>query len=374
MSLHILFDGRTIRDGWHGVGRYAYHLVEHLARRNDVEITLLTPTVQAQRLSPRDLPQSVTRIYTDLGVTSLRGQWVLPQLIRQIDPDVAFFPYHASAPLTSTARTVVAVQDCIFETQADYAPNTRTRLAYVAGTRVILSRTDRVMTVSKLSQSQISRRYAVDPSLIPVVRPAVDRRFAEVPDEATMMRARRQLGLPDRYVLHVGMRRPHKNHELAIRAFARIRRAHPDVRLVLVGGTDRKFHDSVPKLIEALGIGNAVVELQHVPEDLLPAVYRQCDVLLHPSRLEGYGLPPAEAMAAGVAVVASTGTPAVTELSVPGGARILEPYDSGAWAETLHGLLADESARRRLGERGAKVVQRWTWDDAAADLVGVLSK
>ena len=169
------------------------------------------------------------------------------------------------------------------------------------------------------------------------------------------------------------MRRPHKNHELVLRTFARVRDRHPNVGLVLIGGTDPKFPDPVPELITALGIGDAVVELTHVPEEFLPAVYRLSDVLMHPSRLEGFGLPPAEAMAAGVAVIASTGTPAVTELPQPGGALILEPYDSSAWAQALDHLLADEGARERLGRIGASTVQGWTWSKSAADLAAILS-
>src|SRR5207237_9394445 len=132
-------------------------------------------------------------------------------------------------------------------------------------------------------------------------------------------RPKSELDLPNRYVLHVGVRRPHKNHATLVRAFGAVAAAQPDLQLVLVGRSDPRFLDSIPGLVQELDLEGRVRFLSSVGEDLLPAVYQGATVFAFPSAVEGFGLPVLEAMAAGVPVVASD-APAVQEAG--GGAAL----------------------------------------------------
>ena len=117
-----------------------------------------------------------------------------------------------------------------------------------------------------------------------------------------MAAARARYQLPERFILAVGAHRPHKNHEVLVRALAAV---PGDVGLVIVGYFDPSFRDPLPGLIAELGLESRVTLVPEVAEEWLPAVYRAASVFAFPSLAEGYGIPVLEAMAAGVPVVMS---------------------------------------------------------------------
>ena len=97
-----------------------------------------------------------------------------------------------------------------------------------------------------------------------------------------------------------------------------------------------------------------------VPDADVAGLYSVATVVAVPSTYEGFGLPAAEAMAAGVPLVAARAT-ALPE--VVGDAGVLVgPGDAPAFAAAISGLLADPAERSRLIERGHERVRRYTWE------------
>lgn len=82
-----------------------------------------------------------------------------------------------------------------------------------------------------------------------------------------------------------------------------------------------------------------------------------------PSRYEGFGLPPLEAMASGVPVLASSAT-SLPEV-VGGGGRLLSPDHIGLWADAMAELAQSAQMRRKLAERGLKQAERFSWGRTA---------
>ena len=223
-----------------------------------------------------------------------------------------------------------------------------------AATRALLRRgTSTVVAISR----HVARKFAGDPAApgVHVVMELVDpARFRPQPQA----RARQALGLvPGVPVLAVlAQITPWKGQDLAIRALADIRRAHPGALLLVVGdvmfaGRTRMdnpaYERSLHALAAELGVSDAVRFLgrrQDVP-DVLAAI----DVLLVPSREEPFGLCVIEAMAMERAVVAtSVGGPAeVIDDGVDG--RLLDPRDVPAWSDAAGALLADAPARAAMG-------------------------
>jgi glycosyltransferase involved in cell wall biosynthesis len=246
------------------------------------------------------------------------------------------------------------------------------RAAYIAATRFALRRATQVVTVSEATRRAVERRYSVriDPSN--VVPNAIDAGRWVHPGAGAIGRAREELRLPERYVLHVGARRPHKNQATLVRALARIAHDEPDLHLVLLGSPDRRFHDPVPDLVQRSRLGDRVHHLRAVPEDLIPSVYADAAVFAYPSLVEGFGIPLLESMAAGVPVIASM-TPAVAEVAGDG-AILLPPLDDAAFADAIRTVLVDERLRASLRERGRGRVERYRWDASAAALLDVLGR
>jgi glycosyltransferase involved in cell wall biosynthesis len=172
----------------------------------------------------------------------------------------------------------------------------------------------------------------------------------------------RLLGHDDGHVdlLHVGSTIPRKRVDVLLQLFARVARLEPRARLIRVGGP---FTASQAQLATTLGISDRVLVLPLVDRDVLAAVYHRCALLLATSEREGFGLPVAEALAAGTPVVA---TDLTVFREVAGDEATFVPlHDLEAWVERVMALLAerrDQPQRwreRRLAARSRG--QQFSW-------------
>jgi glycosyltransferase involved in cell wall biosynthesis len=160
----------------------------------------------------------------------------------------------------------------------------------------------------------------------------------------------------------VGNLAAYKNVALLVRAFDRSGVAGA---LVLAGRPDEGFEDLRAE-IDGLGARDRVRLLHGASDSELDALYRRSTALLHPSRYEGFGFTPLEAMLRGSPVAASD-IPAIREVSGDG-ALLLPPGDEGAWAGAIRRLATDENLRRDLRGRGETVARRYSWDKTARHL------
>lgn len=175
-------------------------------------------------------------------------------------------------------------------------------------------------------------------------------------------------GIDGPVVLYPAITYPHKNHLMLLEAFAAVIASHPDALLVLTGGEGSE-EDHVVRRIGELGLTERVRRLGRVPAADVAGLYDLAAVVAVPSRYEGFGLPAAEAMAHGVALIAAN-TTALPE--VVGEAGLLaDPHDPGAWASAINGLLDDPNRRERLGAAGRVRADRYQWPANAAALAEV---
>jgi glycosyltransferase involved in cell wall biosynthesis len=140
-------------------------------------------------------------------------------------------------------------------------------------------------------------------------------------------------------------------------------RAH----LYIVGGPSGEPRVA-PAEIERLGIGERTTVVGRVTERELAAWYRRAQIVVSPSLYEGFGLPVAEAMASGTAVIASDGG-ALPELVADGETgRIVAARNASALAAAIAGLLASPERCREMGDAGhRRVLERFTWGKTAAE-------
>ncbi len=166
------------------------------------------------------------------------------------------------------------------------------------------------------------------------------------------------------YVLFAGAIEPHKNAPLAVEAIAR---AAPGIRLVMAGPWSARRIERLRRHAEVVGAANRIDWLGLVDTRRLAALRANARAVLVPSRKEGFGLPVLEAMAAGVAVLASD-TPALRE--VGGGAATYLPLgDPDAWGRAISGLATEDEATRAVrAEAGRLRAAEFSWERTARAL------
>ena len=160
----------------------------------------------------------------------------------------------------------------------------------------------------------------------------------------------------------MGRLEPHKGVEVLVGAVA----ATPGVVLEIVG--DGPARSSIERAVGRAGVGHRVALVGHVDADALPATYRRLDVVVVPSLetaawVEQFGRVAVEAMASGVAVVASR-TGALPEV-VGEAAWLVEPGDVVGLAEALGALRDDPVARADLAAAGTRRAQHYGWKSVA---------
>ena len=238
--MHIALDGRYIRDDFPGIGRYVYNLARTLpAIAPDVDFILLhNPDAPNTRCDIDALSQpNLTLVPTNIPIRSAAEQIRLPRLSRRLSLDIFHAPYYITA-YRMPCRQAVTIYDVISARYPEYLPSPAMRLIFEATTRLALRTADRILTLSDTSRQDLVNLYHVDANRISVTPLAAGPQFQPA-DSSASDELRRRLGLPDHYVLYVGINKPHKNLVRLIEAWAQ--RPIRDHRRVVAGHDDRPY-------------------------------------------------------------------------------------------------------------------------------------
>lgn len=339
---------------WHhtGIGRY----IRELWTRLPAHDLVLVPFGPAAVLKDLDRPGVVL----DAPLHSLREQGALWQAIRTQPPDVFHAP-HLTAPLACPVPLVATIHDLI-PLHVPVLGNLGTAYVRIMGTWLVPARAHRILTVSAFTRDDLIAR-GVPAERISVTHLGVDPRFGEPMPRDREAGLRARLGLPDRYMLHVGQWKPHKGLATVLEAMAALMREGIDVPpLVQLGRPDPR-HDIRP-VAAALGVGHLLHNIPGLPDEAdVRALYHGAIAFVFPSRIEGFGLPPLEAMAAGIPVIADTGS--ATAETLAGACLEARWNDVVAWQGALRAVLADADLRQRLAGLGRERANRFTWEQTA---------
>jgi len=226
----------------------------------------------------------------------------------------------------------------------------------------IARRCDLILTGSQFGRQQIISQLGVRPERAVVVYYGVDDKYVpQRPDEALAHR----LGLRGHPILMcLGSLRPRKNLSVLLSALRLVLDERPDVRLCVVGSGECEVE--LRAQAGELGLAHAVHFAGRVPETEKVAWYNLADIFVHPSRLEGFGLAAAEAMACGKPVVASRAG-SLPEIVSDGETGLMcPPDDPPCFSRAILRLLDDGSLAQAMGRAGAEKVHcQFGWDRCA---------
>ncbi|MBF6555145.1 MAG: glycosyltransferase family 4 protein [Acidimicrobiales bacterium] len=215
----------------------------------------------------------------------------------------------------------------------------------------------RVVTVSESSKADIAAQMHVDSARMTVVPVGVDHTVFRPRDEVEP--------IPGRIMVTSSSDVPMKGLVPLLEAVAKLR-TERDIELVVIGNP--RPDGRVAKAIDRLDLAPIVRCVTGISDDELACNYASAQVAVVPSLYEGFSLPAIEAMACGVALVATTGG-ALPEVVGNNGVTglLVPPDDPGALAVAIGRLLDDDELRRNLGAAGRqRVLGRFTWQVTAA--------
>lgn len=366
INAQLLSGAETYRSA--GVSGYIRQLLTHLpAAAPDMQLTAFLP---AGSLQPVDrLTQAHSRLQTRKPRQRiLWEQTALPGQVRQRRLDLLHGAVNVT-PLLSLCPTVVTIHDLSFMRYPQAFPATQ-RLYLHSQVRRSARHARQVIAVSQATKDDVVALFGVPPERVTVVYNGVDAVFSPASPD-TIDAFRRERGLPQRFILHLGTLEPRKNLARLVEAFARTRQQLPqvdDLKLVLAGGKGWDY-DDIFAAVERLGLREQVLFTGYVPDADLPWFYRAATVFAYPSLLEGFGLPVLEAMACGTPVITSS----VSSLpEVAGDAALLvDPGSVEALAAALIRVLGDAALADEMRRKGLQQAGRFSWQRTAAETASV---
>lgn len=353
----VAFDVRYAAPPLNGFGRYTWNLLEGLARIGPPEpILVLERPGQAR---PASLAQakgfSWKRI--DRSPHSPVGQWTLARWLAKAGVTVMASP-DVFAPFCPAPRQVVTLHD-IIPLRCPELLNRSIKGRYSGlwrqWLRLQIRNADRVLTVSDHAREDIASAFRDMGEKLHTVYNAVP------PVEEPSSNPRKCLRDPIN-LLYVGRSAPYKNVVGCIETVARLRSQGMSATLTIVGEPDPRYLD-IAKTIWRLGLGDAVVIKGHVDDIALQKLYRNASVFIFLSRYEGFGLPPLEAMAHGVPVVASDRTSLPEVLG--DAALFVDPDDPKAAAAAVRQIIEQPDLAMRLRKRGLARASTFTLERQA---------
>ena len=350
-----------------GLHRFTTCLVQALEELDDEHEYVLFVNWVSCHLFPSEgrFTQHLIRLPPHRQVWPFRLLWqhvLLPFHAWRLGLDAVHCPLN-TAPTLFGIRCIVTIHDLIADVYYPaHFPGSVSRLKSLffrmAKSRSAL-RAPTVICPSQATAEGVARHYHVPMDKIAVIPEAAAKLFGgqtePVPNRPTKQRP---------YILTVASLSPHKNIEGLVRAFAHARASYHlehELRIVGMRGTDAS------RVGRFLGGGISqdlpVRYLGYVSEEKLLGMYRGADLLVYVPFVEGFGLPPLEAMAMGVPVIASNRS------SVPevcgDAALLVPPGNVTAIGDAIGDVLTNPDLARRLAEAGRRRAKEFSWRKVA---------
>ncbi|MDP8299351.1 MAG: glycosyltransferase family 1 protein [Candidatus Tantalella remota] len=284
------------------------------------------------------LPLYMEKYLISSGSTFLWDQVFLPRGLKKKGADVFFSPY-IKTPFRRVCPYVNTVADTIpLETPKNKGLRAvLEKMHFLFFAHICSRRSVRVMTISEASKKKIEKTLGLSGKKIDVIYPSVVSR-----GEGSVRGM-----LEEPYILYLGNFKAHKNLDRLIEAYALF---PADVKsgfqLCLAGGEPDGI-ERLKSLVEEKGLSDRVLLRKGgMGAEEKAALIKNASLFVFPSLSEGFGIPPVEAMAAGIPVAVSGISPMTEVLGEA--ALFFDPEDPKDIAEKVLTLLEDKSLRGKM--------------------------
>lgn len=379
---HIQVDAfPLVDDHFSGVGHYTLGIVrglDELAGEGKLTYSLIAPKHWADRLKKYDFEHTKSIVRNPIPNRIIRGfmkfKWNVP-LDFILGRGFYYFPSFLAWPTWVSKSTVVvhdvtylAVPECVDKGNREYLE---------AVVPFSLKNARNIIAVSEFSKSEIVKYYGLNPDLVSVAHPSIERRhfYKRSAEEIHKVKAKYDI-FSDKYILSVGNVEPRKNYGRLVEAYTSLPKEITDkYPLVIVGAGGWNNDDVKAQIQKAKEDGYKIINpKQFVVDEDMPALFSGAQFFVFTPIYEGFGMSPLEAYACGTPVIASN-VASVPEAA--GEAAVyVDPYDVNDIKEKMEEMTKrTEEDRSQFDEAMEKHLESLNWrasaEITAASLTGL---
>jgi len=383
---------RLALNGWFydqphtGSGQYLRWLLHYMP--DDVEVTLIVPHSNQQsaisnpQLAISHRPSAKFRIANyQLPITNNNlgkvyfEQIAFPKTCADLKVPLAHIPYWAP-PLNSPVPFVVTVHDIMPLWLPEYNDSIKLRL-YNALVSAASQGANHIIADSESSRQDIIQHLRLPQEKVTSILLAASPEYFPRLGAFVDIAARQKYNLPEAYVLYLGGFHPRKNVRQLLEAWTwasdSIGEQYP---LVIAGALPPKsdrFYDDLESYAKELNVADTVRFIGAVDEDDKAAIYRGAACFVFPSRYEGFGLPPLEAMACGTPVV-TTAFSSIPEVVGAAAYLVEDPDNTRELGAAILSVIVNDDLSQRLINDGLAQAKKFSWQKTVEQTVAVYKK
>ncbi len=333
--MKIYIDGLFYRGS--GIGRYYETLTKEFAKRAIKIYTCVGKNLQNDYEKDFGGISYIEPIFVDYQKFSIKGFFKQSEILRKLEHEVDLFFYpHINLPYYIPKNVIVTIHDLIPLTNF-WGKNEIKRKIFLFYLKRAIKHSAKIITVTNTIASELKQIFVWLDQKIEVIYEFVDDKFIRCyyPNKPIISKP---------YLLFIGNRKKHKNIELFIKAFFKIKDKIP--HCLVLAGTKEKDRDDVNILVEKLNLKDRVIELVKPSDEMIINLYAFADLFVFPSLFEGFGLPPLEAVSLGCPVILSD-IPVLREIFGEAG-LYFDPYSADDLAENILKVILDRNFKEKL--------------------------
>ncbi|MFZ2360177.1 MAG: glycosyltransferase family 1 protein [Anaerolineae bacterium] len=372
--MRIAIDARIAHYTGAGIGQYAVHLAQALARRDTTHHYLLLQSRKDRRLLVDEPHVQRESLWTPshhrweqgLLAAELKARSALRGLRIDLLHSTDFIP-----PLrVHSFKSVITVHDLAFLRWPHFLTEDSAR--YYGQVDAAVERADHIIAVSESTKNDLVKLLGAPRDKITVVYEAADPIYRPMPREEALASMRSKYPLPEEFILFVSTIEPRKNIATLLHAYRRLLDSYKVSASLVLAGATGWLSQQIFDTVEELGLQQHVTFLGRVQNGDLVYLYNLARCLAHPAYYEGFGLTPLEALACGTPAVVSN-VSSLPEV-VGDAALLIDPNNEEELAIALHRLLCDDGLRASLRAKGLARARTFTWERAAEETLAVYQR
>lgn len=360
--MKILIDLTSLSGHLSGIERYAMCIAKELVENSDENFVLVFKNEINFSFKQYSSKPNVSMVTLEGKNKLLFNQFVLPHAVHQINADVNLFMAFPVPFFTHAKNMIDTIHDVCF-IDCPETMNKKSELYFKVLQKAAVKKCRKIITISEFSKKRIIETLKVpEEKIIMIYCGIADSFIAPVFNENVLDKYH----LPSNYILSLSTIEPRKNLALLIKSYEELVLANKlNADLVLAGRKGWKVDNILAD------VDKSVLERIHftgfIDDSDLPTIYHMAKLFVFPSKYEGFGIPPLEAMSCGTLVLSSDST-ALPEVCGDAALYFANDNQKSLSEQLVNAFSLSDEERDNYINAGKTEVTRFSWKKEAIKL------